>query len=172
MANGMPIAALVGKKKYMRAVDDIFYSFTFGGECLSLAAAVATIREMEKKKVIPYLWHLGQILKDRTNMLVAHYKLGDIISVVGKPPWQIFLISSTDSVSDLEIKSYIQQELLKKGFLWFGQHNISFTHTKKDVNNLLDAYDKIFGRMKVLLENNSLKSSLEGKPITNIFKVR
>jgi len=172
MANGMPIAALVGQKKYMRAVDDIFYSFTFGGECLSLAAAVATIREMEKKKVIPYLWHLGQILKDRTNMLVAHYKLGDIISVVGKPPWQIFLISSTDSVSDLEIKSYIQQELLKKGFLWFGQHNISFTHTKKDVNNLLDAYDKIFGRMKVLLENNSLKSSLEGKPITNIFKVR
>ena len=31
MANGMPIAALVGKKKYMKKVEDIFYSFTYCG---------------------------------------------------------------------------------------------------------------------------------------------
>jgi len=37
MANGMPIAALVGRRKYMEKVGDIFYSFTMGGEALSLA---------------------------------------------------------------------------------------------------------------------------------------
>src|SRR3989344_1675727 len=51
MANGMPISALVGKRQYMEKVKDIFYSFTQGGELLSIAAAIATIREMETKKV-------------------------------------------------------------------------------------------------------------------------
>ena len=48
MANGMPIAAVAGKKKYMDSVEDIFVSSTFGGECLSLAASLATINEMER----------------------------------------------------------------------------------------------------------------------------
>src|SRR5690606_16635796 len=42
MANGMPISALVGRAEVMRSVEDVFFSGTFGGEALSLAAAQAT----------------------------------------------------------------------------------------------------------------------------------
>jgi glutamate-1-semialdehyde aminotransferase len=43
MTNGMPLAAVVGREEVMRSCEDVFFSLTYGGECLSLAAALATI---------------------------------------------------------------------------------------------------------------------------------
>lgn len=172
MANGMPIAALVGKRKYMKKLEDIFYSFTFGGEALSLAAAVATIKEMERKNVISYIWKLGKILQDGANALLAEYGLADIIKVQGKPCWQVFVIQDAKKATALEIKSYIQQELLQKGFLWYGQHNMSFSHTKEDVEKLLAAYRNIFSELYPLIQQGALRKRLRGAPITNIFKLR
>ncbi|MDO8577337.1 MAG: aminotransferase class III-fold pyridoxal phosphate-dependent enzyme [Candidatus Wildermuthbacteria bacterium] len=172
MANGMPISALVGKKKYMERVKDIFFSFTQGGEALSLAAAIATIQEIEKKRVIEYIWREGKFLQDGTTKLLKKHSLDDIIQVVGKPCWQVMKIHDASGYSDLEIKSYIQQELLQKGFLWYGQHNMSFSHTRKDIKGLLEAYDAIFGTLRELLQEKRLRQALRGEPITNIFKVR
>ncbi|MDP2586348.1 MAG: aminotransferase class III-fold pyridoxal phosphate-dependent enzyme, partial [Candidatus Komeilibacteria bacterium] len=93
MANGLPIAALVGRKKYMKKVSDIFYSSTFGGEVLSLAAAIATIKEMEQKKVIQNIWQKGKYLQDLTNRLLKQNGLSEIIKVNGKPCWQVFIFS-------------------------------------------------------------------------------
>ena len=49
MGNGMPISAVVGRADIMRLMEDIFYSGTFGGETLSLAAAIATIDKIETR---------------------------------------------------------------------------------------------------------------------------
>lgn len=172
MANGMPISALVGRRRYMKKVKDIFYSFTYGGEVLSIAAAIATIKELEKRKVIDYLWKIGSYLQKKTNMLISENDLTGIMSVKGVPCWQVFIISGTEKYSDLEIKSYIQQEILRRGFLWYGQHNMSYSHTKKDVDALLAAYKDVFKNLKSLLDSGKLRENLKGEPITNIFKVR
>lgn len=172
MANGMPIAALVGKRQYMQKVEDIFYSFTFGGETLSLAAAIATIKEIERKNVIKNIWQKGKYLQEKTNELLEKNGLAEIIKVKGKPCWQVFIISPTKKYSDLEIKSYLQQELIQAGFLWYGQHNISYSHSQEDIDKLIKAYRKIFPKLKKLLEEGKLKENLKGEPITNIFKIR
>lgn len=172
MANGMPISALVGKKKYMEKIADIFYSFTNGGETLSIVAAITTIKEMEKKKVIEHIWKLGAYLIKETNKLIKKNNLEDIIKIKGKPCWSLIFTYPYGKYSDLEIKSYLQQELLQAGFLWYGQHNMSFSHTKKDIDNLLRAYSVVFKKLKKLLGEKKLKENLKGEPITNIFKVR
>lgn len=172
MANGMPISALVGKKKYMKRIEDIFYSFTFGGECLSLAAALATISVMERKKVIPYLWKLGKYIQEKTNRLISLSRLSDIMSLKGMPCWSLFDIKPVNKYTALEITSYLQQELIQRGFLWEGSHNISFNHTIKEADALLRAYEEIFPKLKVLIENGRLREHLLGQPISDIFKVR
>lgn len=172
MANGMPISALVGKKKYMKIVDEIFYSFTNGGEALSLAAAIATIKEMEKKKVIEYLWTKGQYIMDETNKIIKANDLEAVIKIKGKPCWSPMFIYAANGYSDLEIKSYLQQEMIQAGFLWFGQHNMSFSHSQKDIESLLMAYRKVFARLKDLLDKKKLKESIKGEVIKGIFKVR
>ncbi|WKZ26168.1 MAG: aminotransferase class III-fold pyridoxal phosphate-dependent enzyme [Candidatus Paceibacterota bacterium] len=172
MANGMPISALVGKREYMQTVDKIFYSFTQGGEALSIAAAIATIKEMEKKKVIPYIWKLGKHLQDNTNELLVKHGLSEFIQVKGKPCWNLFMIKDSYEYSAIEIKTYLQQEILKAGFLWYGQHNMSFSHTKPQMEKLLKTYDRTFAELKTLIENKTLEKRIEGGLITDIFKVR
>lgn len=172
MANGMPISALVGRRKYMKIIDDIFYSFTFGGETLSIAAAIATIKEMERKPVIAHLWREGKHLQSNANRLIKKHKLTEVVAVKGKPCWQVVVFTGNDKYSDLTIKSFVEQELLQAGFLWRGQHNMSFSHSRQDINRLLKAYDKIFAELKELLRQGRLQQRLVGGPITNIFKVR
>src|SRR4029079_411823 len=46
MGNGMPIAAVVGRADLMGEMEHIFFSSTSGGEALSLAAALTTVKKM------------------------------------------------------------------------------------------------------------------------------
>src|SRR3989344_2582540 len=172
MANGMPISALVGKKKYMEKVEDIFYSFTSGGENLSIAAAIATIKEIGKKNVLDYIWKLGKKLQDGTNALAEKHGLGEIVHVIGKPCWQIVKIKGNEKYSDMEIKTYIQQEILEQGVLWYGSHNMSFAHKESDIKKLLSVYDKVFKKTADLLKNGKLKEAIRGGLISTVFKVR
>ena len=89
MGNGMPISAVVGRADIMRLMEDIFYSGTFGGETLSLAAAIATIDKIEREAVIDRLWATGRRTHDtgqgthRGRRSVRRSWFG------GAPPWAI-----------------------------------------------------------------------------------
>ena len=53
MANGMPLSAIVGKKEsLLKKMEEVFFSTTFGGETLSLAASIATIKKLKNSRVI------------------------------------------------------------------------------------------------------------------------
>jgi len=67
IANGMPLAAIVGKSEYMQVFEEVFVSTTYGGEALSLAASLATINEFEQNDVCGYLWNLSSKFKSQFN---------------------------------------------------------------------------------------------------------
>ena len=172
MANGMPISALVGKRRYMKKVKDIFYSFTFGGEALSLAAAVAVIKVFERKKVVEHIWALGEFLRRGLRHLISEYGLNEIIQIKGKPCNLAAAFVATANYTDLEIKSFLQQEFLQNGVLWYGGHTISYAHSLADMRIVLQVYEKAFHRLRKVMDGKTLRQNLRGKPITNIFKVR
>ncbi len=172
LGNGMPIAALVGKRKYMKLMEDVFFSFTFGGELLSIAAAIATIKEMEKKSVLKEVWRKGKFLQDATHRLIAKHGLGEVLALKGKPCWQVFEIKEAGGFTNLEIKSYLQYKALQGGFLWHGQHNMSYSHKDADLKKLLVVYDRTFALLRGHLDHGTLLEHLPGKPIDNIFKIR
>lgn len=62
MANGMPIAAYLGRGDLIDSARSLGISSTFGGETLSLAAAKATIKCYVENHVIEHLWHTGECL--------------------------------------------------------------------------------------------------------------
>ncbi|MFA5173401.1 MAG: aminotransferase class III-fold pyridoxal phosphate-dependent enzyme [Candidatus Paceibacterota bacterium] len=172
MSNGMPISAVVGKAKYMKKMEDIFFSFTAGGECLSLAAAIATIKVMEKEKFPSVIKQKALYLKKNLDRLIKKNNLGDTVIIVGIVPWQSVLVSSSNGFAAIEIKSYIQQELLEKNILWIGNHILNLSHTKKDLDTVINAYGCIFKKLKEFLDKKTLRKNLKGDPITDIFKIR
>ena len=55
MSNGIPISAIVGKKKYMKCLDKTFFSFTYGGDCIGLAATKTCIPKLKRLNVAKHL---------------------------------------------------------------------------------------------------------------------
>ena len=60
MANGYPLACVVGSKRLMKHAHDV--SSTFGGELVGLAAAKATLEVYRREPVIERLWEIGRRL--------------------------------------------------------------------------------------------------------------
>ena len=49
MANGFPMAAIIGKAEFMDYAQDSFISSTFWTERIGLTAAIAAIKKMQKE---------------------------------------------------------------------------------------------------------------------------
>jgi len=170
MANGMPISAIVGRKEVMKELGEVFYSFTFGGEALSLAAAKATINVMKEKKVIAHFRKQGKKLKDGYNSIAKNLGLEENTGCKGLDAHSAMFFKDKAGVDSLIVKSLFQQEVLKKGILTLGVHNLSYSHTDKDVLKTLGVYENALKVVKKALEKGEVESFLEGKPIRPIFK--
>ena len=74
LGNGYPISAIVGKN-IMNLMNEVFVSGTFAGETLSMAAALATLKKLEKMKVPQKLNNLGKKLKNSCNKIITDLDL-------------------------------------------------------------------------------------------------
>ncbi|MBI3126006.1 MAG: aminotransferase class III-fold pyridoxal phosphate-dependent enzyme [Candidatus Tectomicrobia bacterium] len=170
MANGFPISAVVGRREIMEAFDEIFFSFTFGGEALSLAAALATIREIQDKGVIPYLWGQGRKLKDGYNALAREYGIERFTQCIGIPPRTVMTFRDEAGAESLLFKSLFQQECLKRGVLYSGGQNMCFSHTEEDIEHTLRAYRAAMEVLAAAIERGDARSRLEGEPVQPVFR--
>lgn len=169
VANGMPISILTGKRKIMDlANEDIFFYTTFGGEALSLAAVKATIDELREKNVPKYLNDQGRKLKDGYNSIAQ--KLGmDYTKAIGYN-WRSMATFDEKAGDPLVLKSLMQQEMIKRGVLWQGFHNMSFSHSDVDVDYTLQALEESLSVLKKAVDENKLKEMLRGEPVQPVFR--
>jgi glutamate-1-semialdehyde 2,1-aminomutase/spore coat polysaccharide biosynthesis protein SpsF len=170
MGNGYPIAALVGRRDVMKIVDDIFFSFTFGGDVLGIAASIATIKEMQKKPVIEHLYAQGERLKDGYNALAKHYGLADVTKCIGLPPHTVCTWADTPKADGLVLRSIVQQELVKRGVLFLVGHNTCYAHSNEDVEHTLRAHRSALEVLAKALDSKDPKAFLEGEPVQAVFR--
>lgn len=168
LGNGMPISAICGKKEYMQELNHVFFSMTFGGECLSLAAAIETIRQL-KYKNYSYIWELGTLLEDGIKW--AAQKHGLKIDFAGSAPRHnlSFLTLDKGGYVDAEgMRDLFFQEICKQGVLWSNVIYIQFAHTHEDIAKTIVAADKAF---KFVSEHVlDVDKVLEGKRSETIFR--
>src|SRR5690554_79896 len=171
VANGMPISILTGKKEIMQLLEkDVFFFTTFGGEALSLAAAKATIKEIKEKNVSAYLAKQGRKLKDGYNKIANELGI-DYSKCTGYDCRSIITFDQSKSNQNpLEMKSLVQQEMIKRGILWSGFHNMCFSHSDEDVEYTLKAYQDVLPILKEAVDKQEVKSYLKGEPVEPIFR--
>ena len=172
IANGYPLSAIVGRTDIMMMMEDIFFSSTFGGETLSLAAALATLNKLQSHSVINILIDQGQKIIDGVNRLVQKHKSQDFISISGHPTWSFIILKGSASYSQEQIKTLFLQEVFSRGILTLGTHNLSYAHTDRDIEKLLNVYDEVFAILKLAIDHKNLESILRCDPLTPLFKVR
>jgi glutamate-1-semialdehyde-2,1-aminomutase len=170
IANGFPVSCIAGKKDIMEKFEEVFFSFTYGGETLSLAAIIATIGKLNKFNVHKHIEQLGSHLMDSTIELISKHNLNNIISIIGYPFKSVFNFKPTDNFTSMELKTFFQQECAKRGVLFIGYHEVSFSHKKEHIDFTIEVYTEVMTLLKESIANNKLKELLIGSVVTQIFK--
>jgi glutamate-1-semialdehyde 2,1-aminomutase len=158
LGNGYAITAIVGKKKFMQACQDTFISSTFWSERVGFAAALETIKLMEKKNTHKIIKKTGKYIKLYWKKLSKKNNINIIVSGIDSIPQFSF------EKENQKNKTFLTQEMLKKGYLASNIVYVSTVHTRKILNKYFLELDLIFKRISLN------KNTLDGKIAHTEFK--
>ena len=170
MANGMPLSAVVGRRDIMEIFDDIFFSGTFGGETLSLAACKATITEMESCDAIFQIDGYGSALLSGLRNLIDCSGLGDAVRLRGYGARSIMEFPHLDEHESRVRRTYVMQECVKRGLLYFGVHMPTAAHGKQELDFTLSVMSEVLPLVAAAYQANDFTARLDGEAVEQIFR--
>ena len=139
LGNGYAITAVIGKDSVMEKAKDSFMSSTFWTERIGPTAALKTLEIMERDKTWIRITNLGNKLIKIWKKIALRNNLK--IKIFGLPTLAKFSIESTNFQA---YKTFITQEMLKKGFLAANGVYISCSHNEKILKKYEEVLDEIF----------------------------
>lgn len=157
MGNGYAISAIVGKTEIMQAAQSTFISSTFWTERIGPTAALAAINVMEKEKSWEKITEIGKVNKKRWQEMAD--KHGVSIRQWGIPALAGFTYNSPNN---LAYKTYVTQEMLKKGYLVGNSMYTCLCHTPEILEGYYYELDKLFGTIREFEDGRDVMKELEG----------
>lgn len=142
LGNGYAITATIGRREVMEAAQSTFISSTFWTERIGPAAALKTLEVMERTESWAQITKTGLAIRARWQSLADSY--GIPVEHWGLPALAGFSFSSPNA---LLYKTFITQEMLKKGFLASNAIYVSTAHEERIVDQYFDALDPVFSRI-------------------------
>jgi glutamate-1-semialdehyde aminotransferase len=169
VANGMPISMLTGRGPIMDLLErDVFFYTTFGGEALSLAAALATMTEIATGEVTAHLARQGRKLREGYNRIAMALDM-EYTRCSGFDCRSIVTFDA-GAGNPLEIKSLLQQEMIRRGVLWSGFHTMSYSHSDADVAYTLECYRAALPIVDAAVRSGDVAGALRGEPVEPVFR--
>lgn len=172
LANGYPLSAVAGRADVMKLMEEIFFSFTFGGETLSLAAALATLGKLQTEPVVETMARQGSKLIAGVRERIWKYGANEFLEMAGNPTWSFLLFKDIEPYSQWQLKTLFMQEVLERGILAFGTHNMSYSHGDSEIAKLFSVYDEVFPMLVTAVREQRLDEMLRCKSLEPLFKVR
>jgi glutamate-1-semialdehyde aminotransferase len=170
VANGLPLAIVAGKAEFMEPFEEIFFSFTFGGETASLAAAMATIDVMEREDYWAHVWKQGTKIQNGFRAIAKEFGLEKTVDCGGMPPWTVVMFTDTAGFTSLQLKTLFQQEMIRWGVLFSGSQFISLSHSDEDITRTISAYGEAFKVLRFALDSQAVDKLTLGAPIEMVFR--
>ncbi len=170
-AEPIPIRWMRERPSRRVASEKTFFSFTYGGDCLGLAAAKACIPKLRRERVPDHLWEVGTVLKDGYNQLALDLGLAEFTQCIGYPCRTIISFDGRGRFDPLEMKSYFQQELIRRGILWAAYHALCHSHDRALIDETLNAYEDVLKLFrKVVYGGRKLRPLIEGETVKPVFR--
>ena len=170
VANGMPLSVLAGRRDVMSLLaEDVFFFTTFGGEALSLAAAKATLAELKARNVPERLALRGRSLREGFARITRDLGISDWVRLAGMD-CRTMVVFDPSAGNPLELKSLLSQELVRRGILWNGSHNLSLAHGDHEIDWLLAAYGSALAVVRDAAAAGRVREELKGLPMEPVFR--
>ena len=162
LGNGMPIAAITGKKEIMSRLapaGTVYQASTFAGNPISVAAGIATLETLTEAKntIYPKMARICDSIVDGINDMLASSQLNCTLNSIGSM-FQLFF--SSEKVRDeagakkanVIMFRRLFDELLKQNIFippsQFETCFVSYAHTEDEVDKTIEAYGQAFRRIR------------------------
>ena len=142
LGNGFGINGIIGKKSVMSCATSSFISSTFWTERIGPTAALETLNVMEKIKSWNQITSIGKTIKLKWKSLANNHRLNIMIQGLDSIPSFNF-----KSNNNLNYKTLITQEMLKKFFLASNIVYCSIAHKEKILDQYFNIMDEVFNKI-------------------------
>lgn len=159
IANGYPISAVVGKEDIIMASEKTTISATYFPSTLGIAAALATIQELENNNVINHLWKIGEHLSRGLKEIIESKRVrADVIGLPIMPflifgnkedyekIWyeRIYEEGDPGTEEDKKLMRAFYSETIKRGVFFHPRHHwfSCLSHTDEDVKKTLQVAEQ------------------------------
>ena len=173
IGNGMPISAICGKREIMKLMeppDNIFYSGTFQGETLSIAAALACLTKLEQENVIPFLHRQNDVLNCKILKLAQRHRVPVNFSFT-EGLTRLSFSSSFEDQDGLPVESLaslFRQTMAANGVLIINSNNLTFSHKDTELKRVEAAYDAAFAEIRDAIDKGDVEQRAGGRAAVGV----
>jgi len=157
MGNGMPISAICGRADIMKLLeppDNIFYSGTFQGETLSLAAAIACIDKMERENVVETITRQNATLNGRIFDLSGRHDAPVVFSFT--PGLTRLAFEDRGTSTKEQIATLFRQKMAENGVLVINSNNLGYMHRENELKRIVRGYDVTLGAISDAIKRGNI----------------
>lgn len=157
MSNGIPMAAVIGRRDVMDYAQRTFISSAYWTEKSGPTAALATLKKHRRINAGAFLIEAGTIVQKGWQQ--AAESSGLKIKVAGLPPITSFSFLHQDS---LALETYFIQEMLARGFLASDRFYPTCAHGSDEIQAYLNAVSEVFGLIARAIAAGDVLQKLKG----------
>lgn len=150
IANGYPLAALLGSNRFADGARSIFTTGSFWFSAVAMAAALATLDVLRSEDAVAVMATRGHALRDGLAEQARRY---DLAITQSGPVQMPFLTFAADR--DFALANIFAAEALRRGVFLHPRHNwfVSAAMTDADVEHALQATDYAFAAVRDHLDH-------------------
>ena len=176
MANGFSVAALCGKREFMKiggikeiGAERVFLtSTTHGAEMSGLGALVETIKFYKEHDVIGHLWDYGTKIVAGMNAIAKELGIEDYFSAGGIECSPYYLTKDANKEVSMAFRTLFSQEMIKNGVL-MPVIVFSYAHKQRELDRTFEATRKALQVYKKALEEG-VEKYLVGEVVKPVFR--
>ncbi len=145
IANGYPISACGGNATLKAAASKVFLTGSYWFSAVPMAAAMATLDELDASDGIAHMFRLGQKLCEELTQCAASH--GFRLTCSGHPSMPFIRFTDDPNMYHNQVWC---AEMTRRGVFVHPHHNwfISVAHTDEDVQHTLDVADTAFAVLR------------------------
>ncbi len=159
MANGYPIAALVGRAEYMECCapgGGVFFAGTYNGHPVGVSAALATIAELEDGSVHRHCFNLARRAADGIGQIARELGIPMTVALFGSVFVPYFMEGAIENYTDLLNNNtardvWFRRSMCEEGIFMvptaLKRNHISAAHTEADIDRTLETVRAVMRRM-------------------------
>jgi glutamate-1-semialdehyde 2,1-aminomutase len=166
LGNGHPIGAIIGTRKAMQGANHSFISSTYWTDKVGPVAALTALKLMEKYDVSSHINRIGEKTRNILSELATKHDL----PIAEDKCFGCFVHLSFQNEKANIMRTLFTQLMLEEGFLAGSGFYPTLAHTDELVAKYATAVDKVFGKLKVMLDNDTLEQSMKGAEAHTGFK--